>query len=231
MNNKSVIATAVASVLFAGCSITFGFGVELEKTYAYRVYKYLLDKGKASGFFNLGVPGYSSIQSILSIFDYINLYGNPDTIVLLIPQLERDAAFFLEYEFEIDYKNQRSAENQILDFSRYMPVFYRMYKTLYFYCKNNNIRLVSGHWHETDMILQGKRNHADYDKDSVGYWMVKDFKDSYAGLIDKDFEKIMYGYTENYKNEKNLLVGDDNDHPGNAWHYAISQSFINKFGL
>lgn len=219
------------SVLFAGCSITFGFGVELEKTYAYRVYKYLLDKGKASGFFNLGVPGYSSIQSILSIFDYINLYGNPDTIVLLIPQLERDAAFFLEYEFEIDYKNQRSAENQILDFSRYMPVFYRMYKTLYFYCKNNNIRLVSGHWHETDMILQGKRNHADYDKDSVGYWMVKDFKDSYAGLIDKDFEKIMYGYTENYKNEKNLLVGDDNDHPGNAWHYAISQSFINKFGL
>jgi hypothetical protein len=219
------------SLLFAGCSMTFGFGVELEKTYAYRIYKHLLDKKQALRFINIAVPGYSSIQAMLSIFDYIELYGNPNTIVLLMPQLERDAAFFLNYNFEINYKNQRSKEDQIMDFSKYFPMFFRIYKALYFYCKENNIRLVSSHWHETDMIFQGDRNFPNYNDFSIGYFLQHNFPDSYKNLITKDFDQRMFDYAETNKNEKNVIMGDDDDHPGNAWHYAMSKVFISEFNL
>jgi hypothetical protein len=221
----------IPSLLFAGCSQTFGAGVELEKTYAHRIYSHLAEKGEASGFFNIAVPGHTSIQSMLSIFDYINLYGDPNTIVLLMPQLERDAAFFLGYRFEMDYKKQQSAELQVSDFNKFMPVFYRIYKTLYVYCKKNNIRLVSSHWHETDMLLQGKRDIEDYNKYSMGYYLQKDFGDSYQRFIDGKFNKLMFDYAETNKEEKNVMVADDDDHPGNAWHYAMSQSLINRFDL
>lgn len=219
------------SVLFAGCSITYGFGVELEKTYAYRIYKHLLEKKQALTFINISVPGYSSIQAMLSIFDYIELYGNPDTIVLLMPQLERDAAFFLNYEFEINYKKQRSKEDQIMDFRKYFPMFFRIYKMLHFYCKKNNIRLISSHWHETDMIFQGDRNFPNYNDFSISYFLQENFSDSYKDTKTKTFDQMMFDYVETNKNEKNLIMGDDDDHPGNAWHYAMSQSFINEFNL
>ena len=222
----------IPSLLFAGCSLTFGFGVELEKTYAYRIYKHLAEKGEASGFFNIAVPGYSSIMSILSIFDYIDIYGDPDTIVLLMPQLERDAAFFLDdYQFEIDYKNNRPQELQISDFDKFLPVFYRIYKTLYFYCKKNNIRLVSSHWHETDMVLHGERDIEDYNRYSIGYLLHQKFGDSYHRLLDEEFSTNMFDYHVNNINEKNVIMGDDNDHPGNAWHYAMSKRIIDSFNL
>lgn len=221
----------IPSVLFAGCSLTFGAGIELEKTYAHRIYRHLAEKGEASGFFNIATPGSSSIQAMLTIFDYINLYGNPSTIILLMPQLERDAAFLLNYKFEIDYKTQRPAPEQFSDFNRFLPLFYRIYKTLYFYCKNNNIRLISSHWHETDMMFQGKRDIEDFDTFTITYWLHKDFGDSYQGFMNDEFNKLIYDYQQSHKNERSVLRADDDDHPGTAWHYAVSQSFINKFGL
>lgn len=219
------------SILFSGCSLTFGFGLELEQTFAYKLYKYISAKKELPGFFNIAVPGSSGMQAILSIFDYINLYGNPTMIFLLMPQLERDAAYLLNYKFEIDYKNTRPKEKQSEDFDRYAPLFYRLYKTLYLYCKSNGIKLFSGHWHETDMVLHGERKLEDYSEFSLSYWLHQDFKDTYKDMMDKNFTLKMYDYSERNPHEKNMMIADDDDHAGAAWHNAVFETFIEKYDL
>jgi hypothetical protein len=221
----------VPSVLFAGCSVTYGFGLELEQTYAYRVHEYLANKGLSSGFFSVAVPAYSSIQSILSIFDYIDLYGDPSMIVLLMPPLERDAAYFLNYSFEGDYKAKRSQKDQFSDFNKFFPFFFRIYKRLYMYCKKNNIKLVSGHWDESFMAFEGEVKNPKLDKYSMQCFLEQTFKGSYKPIVTGDFIELIFNYKEDNKKEKNLLIADDNDHPGSAWQYAINQRIIKEFEL
>ena len=76
-------------ILFAGCSETEGCGGNLESSWPYIVYGELCKKEKISGFFNLSKAGWGHEVIISNIMAYINNYGKPDAIYILLPNMGR----------------------------------------------------------------------------------------------------------------------------------------------
>lgn len=109
-------------ILFAGCSYTYGDSVFLEDSWTYKVYLDIAEKEKLSGYFNLGNPGASTKQAIEQIFSYIELFGNPEVIFLLMPNPERDF-------------HDNSYSDLFLSTSKLIE-----------HCQNNNIKLFLSSW-------------------------------------------------------------------------------------
>lgn len=144
-------------VLFAGCSVTWGVGLEENEIWSKIVYERISSKEKYSGYFSLGFPGTCVTNQVYDIFEYCNKYGNPDSIFYCLPDFNRgfdpDAIspikktyfppFYTKYEDIIDKENK----------SKYTVSFTEMinslsYFSLYQYCKSNNIKLYSFSWQE-----------------------------------------------------------------------------------
>ena len=76
--------TEKTSILFAGCSVTYGMGVSLENIWASHLGKLL-----NLNYTNLGKPGASVGETVTAILKYIETYGNPKFIFCLFPDYER----------------------------------------------------------------------------------------------------------------------------------------------
>jgi hypothetical protein len=109
-------------IVFAGCSYTYGDSVFLEDSWTHKLYLDIAKKEKLSGYFNLGNPGASTKQAIEQIFFYIELFGNPDVIFLLMPNPERDF-------HKNSYEDLFSSTSKLIE-----------------HCQNNNIKLFLSSW-------------------------------------------------------------------------------------
>ena len=116
-------------ILFSGCSVTFGEGVDYEKTWSYRLYKKINESNKTSGYFNISVPGVSITDIIINTIKYCKEFGNPKYIFLSFPNIERD------YKYSIPGKEELIIK-KIFDY----------YLMLDQYCNSNNIKLFSFSW-------------------------------------------------------------------------------------
>lgn len=217
-----------STVIFSGCSVTFGEGHDLKDSYAYQVYTQLSKKQKMSGFFNIGVPGATGLQAITSIFDYIEIYGNPDIIIILFPPLERDMSYFIGGPnfFEFQYRDQRDKDLIKQDYEKHVLLFNRVYKMLYLYCKSHGIKLISSHWEEyTDNV------HIGNPKISFEGMLELLYPDTYKRIDVQKRVKDLYDFTALNPNLKNLMYAKDGLHQGIAWNHAISKQIIEMFEL
>ena len=62
-------------VLFTGCSVTQGVGLELEEVWAHKLYTKISENEKVSGYYNLGVPASGIFFIVSNLFKYFNSYG------------------------------------------------------------------------------------------------------------------------------------------------------------
>jgi hypothetical protein len=143
-------------ILFSGCSVTFGSGLELKETWAHKLYSKISEKEKVSGYYNLGVPGTGIFFMVSNLFKYFNKYGNPDIIFLNLTDLLR---FYGVDEFGPDIKrpfifkdivdllSKKVYHDQNWDteqdeshFARWVN-YYDYILMLEAYCKTNNIQL------------------------------------------------------------------------------------------
>lgn len=150
-------------VLFAGCSETQGMGGNLESCWSYITYKKLSDTKKISGFFNLSGSGWGHDIIIPNIIQYINIYGKPSKIYMLLPNLSR--CFFwkgLDNEEEVYYHSQKTPyfffsdtilengkvrDRQSLEDQRIGIInFINLLKIFEEYCMSNKIELVWSTW-------------------------------------------------------------------------------------
>ena len=76
-------------ILFAGCSETEGVGGNLDSCWSHMLYSELLKEKELSGFFNLGRAGWGYDRIISNIMSYISIYGKPDKLFMLFPNLGR----------------------------------------------------------------------------------------------------------------------------------------------
>lgn len=67
-----------------GCSQTYGIGICEENTWPA-----LLAKNLGISYANIAVPGYSVARSVLSFFSYIETYGKPKAVAILLPDMYR----------------------------------------------------------------------------------------------------------------------------------------------
>lgn len=136
-------------ILFAGCSITCGIGVNIEDTWAYKLYKQF---DNTSGFFNISIPGASIIEIIINILKYTYKYGIPDNIFILLPPIHRDSRYI---------------NNDFID-----TFIYNNYLILEKYCNQNNIKLMTTSWAEKSeyQMLEQFNTFFKPDLDNIDYY-------------------------------------------------------------
>lgn len=74
-----------SELLVAGCSMTFGIGVPEQDTWGARLAKFL----NIDDFANIGLAGASTQRICKTIYEYLDKYKKPKTLVVLFPNLER----------------------------------------------------------------------------------------------------------------------------------------------
>lgn len=130
-------------VLFAGCSYTFGYGVDLDKTWSKIVYDSIKQNNKTSGYFNIGSSGASIMESISLIFKYCKTYGNPEVVFLNMPNFDRFYSLDSFSKIRLSFLKQKNSK--VLNL-----LAYQYYLMLDLYCKNNDIDLYSFTWSLSD---------------------------------------------------------------------------------
>lgn len=151
-------------VLFAGCSNTFGMGMDdEEKIWPRILFNKIKLKENLSGFFNLGKPG-GSIEGILSLcFRYIKTYGPPDVIFIVLPDIYRGLRLHEKirgyYDVFIDPEKYRyhgvdpAKSQQLADIiDSTIPSLYETYAMFEEIAKQHGIRLITTSYHSPTVI-------------------------------------------------------------------------------
>lgn len=222
-------------ILFAGCSNTFGEGIEYEKVWSYRIYEKINKSEELSGYFNLGASGSSIFEILINVNRYIRKYSFPDVIFLLLPEIERDIRYFNSPKICL------------------AEIICELYNQLELLCKVNNTKLLATSWMNLDeeslskkyfaedRFLQVKTRDNKYAK--VGFY--KDLSDinpysqlkklennslTFKTLSEEDITQDMYKYSlENKKNKNLFIAADSGKHHGEAFHYAWSENLYNRY--
>jgi len=216
-------------ILFAGCSEAEGMGGNLDSSWPHIVYKKLCETKKISGFFNLSRGGWGHDIIISNIIQYIKIYGKPDKIYILFPNLSRDFKWEgLQNENEFYSYSQKTAffnrnkfilpdgsvrEQQTLEEQRNLIAkFINLVKLFEEYCLSNNIELVWSTWSAPD-----SRNYKRLNVFS-SFIDMPDNKAILSMIDDFPFDK------ETYKRKDFLKKRDS--HQGYLFHYCWAQKLL-----
>ena len=195
-------------ILFMGCSVTWGTGLNIEETWSKNLYDKFLKQGNLSGYFNIAVPGDSIFAQVSHAFKYFKNFGNPNLIFFNIPDLERFYSYSQNDKSIVGasvYKDQYEILNLLN---------YQYYYMLEQYCRSNNIKLMSFTWYqdETNLIISN----------------IKNFNTFYP--IDK---KNLLDYVDSYcnsnPNDKFSRVARDNMHFGTAYNDYWSNFIYDEY--
>jgi hypothetical protein len=100
-NNFNKVNKNKYTILFTGCSVTFGQDLPAEMVWPELVAKELA-KEKDIDYYNLGIMGSSIMLCIKNILGFINTYGMPNLIIMLIPDLFRTISYDPETKSYVD---------------------------------------------------------------------------------------------------------------------------------
>jgi hypothetical protein len=212
-------------ILFNGCSVTYGQGLYTNETWSYLLHKLISEKENVSGYYNIGNPGKSIFDIVASTFKYINTYGNPNTIFLDLPDLNRFYAisskniqdlnkpmgpsqlFYLLNEHYRHTMSKNTSSASLLFFNTLLIYMYQYLMFLEIYCKNNKIDLyIFSYVEGTDAFLK------------------KCDLDNYYETTDKNtlikIEKQIFDYINNNPDDEFTMIARDGRHYGTAFHYV-----------
>ena len=207
-------------ILFSGCSMTVGNGLEESETWAKMLYEELNKNNEYSGYFNLAISGYSVAKIIYNLFKYFKLFENPETIFLLLPPIDRKDIF---------YKDSVCEE-----------MFFYNYLMLEQYCYSNKIKLISTFWKDYQdreipyKFLRYKwwALSRDFEKQNV----VSCFDTIFQPLASENYTKEIFNYLELNKNHPRLWDANDGDntagihpHPGIERQYLWYRDFKKQY--
>jgi hypothetical protein len=203
-------------LLFAGCSITAGCGVNsITDSWSFKLYNDLNQNKDCSGYFNVSIAGGAPIEILLNVLKYIANYGNPDYIFILFSNYGRDWNKF----------NKENNKNGII--SEMFVI--NLYGILHSYCKLNNIKLITTSWVDTvpgitDFI------HLDIQDLEIAMHkdMIKNFN-SYYQIDNKRFAENTFKYIQDADTYM-TIVGTDGSHPSEAVHHAWYKEFLYRMG-
>jgi hypothetical protein len=177
MGHRSNEFTHEPDLLVAGCSQTFGEGILEEHMWA----NLLANKLGIDNHVNLSFSGWSIGTIVINIFNYIRRYGHPKTIAVMLPDPYRLAtpyntdvavpwangarpdiisgsAGIMRTSLELDRvvpKYSKAPHNliEILPYEFAITDAIYAIQRLVDYCKDVNIQLVWGTWHEHSSYL------------------------------------------------------------------------------
>ena len=81
-------------ILFAGCEYTLAMGSELEESWAFNIYRYFF--GRNDTFRNISYPGADPEKIVSNIMKYVDSYGAPKKMFVLMPEMIRSYGYWQE---------------------------------------------------------------------------------------------------------------------------------------
>jgi hypothetical protein len=224
------------NILFAGCSITFGMGINKENVWSKKVYNYFLDE-KSGRYNSISYIGGGIQDLVSSIFDYCKLFGMPNTIFFLMPDFTRTVIYedntkkkglnknkpnYLYSQFNLyDYilhKNNKNVSDENIYENLFQTLQY--YKILENFCLINNIKLISSSWNPSTNVVFETFSFETY------YCFYYDKEEKEKRIFEKH-QKYLKNFNLLTEKEKNiLLIAADKAHPGICEHEIIADKMI-----
>ena len=193
----------LTNVLFAGCSMTSGTGLEVGERWVDIVYSSINKRQSCSGLFNLGQEGGGMQSQINYIFKYCKDYGMPDIILFNIPDFWR---LTINNETYKVYSSNQSEYSQDAVGNMVCSIGKQYYEMLENFCDINNIKLLSMSW------------------DRVTNNVLKDFK-TFMTIDEKEIKEDIFNFDDG---SKYAILARDEIHPGTATHKAWAKRILDK---
>lgn len=207
-------------VLFAGCSITFGDGLELEEMWSKIVYNEMSKREKLSGYFNIAIPGASIQAIIVNIFKYVKKYGKPNVIFFNMPAIYRGYIYDIDrgfYRFCIYDRNSKNSDQKTEFLNELKLTVYQYYFMLSEFCKSNGIQLLSFSWDidpRTNLSINS---------------LIPSFEfPNFYFINRKTLDEYMYEYSKN-SDDIYALVARDGHHAGTAENKFYADFIYNRY--
>ncbi len=219
----SVLDTSKTNILFAGCSVTFGEALPESHSWP----DYVLTKLRSEGW-NLGpkqvlsFPGGSTDKIIRNIFRYVDQFGKPDYILLLLPDFFRknlyneiDSSYHIKMTYDFE-KEEHFPEFSHLSFYDSFTEYKVYYEILSIFCRLNGIKLYGGSWYKFSSIAMQKTGDNTFIDINSGhalkYQDSEHFDKEYFYKLDEDF----------------AAEAGDELHPGTISHMSIGHKFLER---
>ena len=219
----SVLDNSKTNILFAGCSVTFGEGLPESHSWP----DYVLTKLRSEGW-DLGPRqvlsflGGTTDKIVRNVFRYIDQFGKPDYILLLLPDFFRINSYDKEnfyYQIKMTYdfeKQEPFPEFSHINFYDMFTSYKVYYEFLSIFCRVNGIKLLAGSWYShsvTAMKKSGDNAFIDFSYQSViEYQKSEHFDKEYFYKLDEDF----------------AAEAVDGLHPGAISQMAIGHEFLKR---
>jgi hypothetical protein len=213
------------TILFAGCSWTFGEGLPLGYTWPHLVSQNFED----ADHYNIGYMGMSINHIIKNVYSFIRSYGKPKYLFICFPDIGRNLYYSENLQSYIKaYPNTSFIGGKDKDRERYtlehqsennLLLATTQISALEDYCMEAGINLVWTTWVYSD------------------YAIYKDLEFKFLMDPDTSFVQSNPSYNKSktpyYPNIDNLPYWEeakDGAHPGTAWNRHISKKFIEAIG-
>lgn len=206
------------TILFAGCSWTFGEGIPNEYTWP----ELLAKNFENVDYYNIGYMGMSISHIIKNVYSFIRSYDKPKYLFICFPDMQRNMYYSEERQAYIKaYASTKFIGHKDKDQERYTLEFIpennlllatTQISALEDYCAEAGINLIWTTWVYEDYKIY---------KD-LGFKFLMDPDTSFIQLNIKS--KNTY-----YPNTDNLPywgLARDGGHPGTAWNTHISKRFL-----
>jgi hypothetical protein len=219
-------------VLASGCSFTFGLGLPEKYSWPKILEDRLNENSNEYLVYNLGWPGSGYFLTIKNIFSFIKKYGNPHSIFISFPNLNRDVYYSkIEKKFKAQvvnisyvFKGNADMKDFVINYDEggnlIKTVSYM--NALEMFCNTNNIKLYWTTWCPVEADLMQDINFDNYFRSEKTLWNRltnkkeaknnKDYKDSLPDKFLKFWE-----------------IAGDKSHPGISWSYEQADMFFKLY--
>lgn len=219
-NNKETI-------LFSGCSWTFGEGLPEQYIWTQLVANKFAESGREVDHYNLGYMGQSIHHIVKNIYSFIRKYGSPKYLLVCFPDIQRNIYYSPKQEEYIKaYVNTSFIGSKDKDRERYTKIYQAednllLATTLIFgledFCEKADIKLVWTTW-----------NYPDYDiYKELGFNSLMDPDTSFVSA-NPSYNKSQSPYYPNPNSLPYWEEARDGAHPGTCWTHFISDKFYKE---
>jgi hypothetical protein len=215
-----VVKNKKSRAIFSGCSETEGVGNNIEDTWSFLTYQQLLKSNDLDGYFNLGLSGSGHNRIISNIINHIKIYGNPNYIFILFPNIARWTEWI---DDEIEYMNIGLGPYQtdILDkdFTSIkkqrdlMIHFISIMKIFELFCYQNKIKLFWSTWEAAD-------------EENYKFLSDQNIFNNFIYINNLNIRHFIKGEIKNNQNDRYFLARDN--HLGTGFHKYFANGFISK---
>lgn len=217
--NDFIKRTDKVRIVFSGCSETEGVGNNIEDTWSFLFYQYLKNNYKTDGYFNLGLSGFGHEKIISNLLNFIKIYGDPDYIFILLPNIARwiewidESKGYEQIGLSPWHENKKNKDDTTLKDQRDLLISFILIMRLFeSYCEGKNIKLLWATWDQKD-------------EDNYSFLLKNGIFKNFIRIQNDQIKEVLLSNKTN--NPKKLLARDG--HLGLGFHELWADAFIDNF--